>query len=86
MTTDDSRVSLLRRRRGYLNPDKVRAVAFWTTSMCIVIGVVAALLAIWRFSGTDVLWRTVASCAVIGGGTLAFALFNAIFDTTDELR
>jgi hypothetical protein len=54
--------------------------------MCIVVGVVAALLAIWRFSGTDVLWRTVASCAVIGGGTLAFALFNAIFDTTDELR
>ena len=84
MNTDESpRKSLLSRRRGYLNPDKVRAVAFWTTSMCIVIGVFAALLAIWNFSGTDVLWRTVASCAVIAGGTLAFAVFNAVFDTTD---
>jgi hypothetical protein len=75
---------LLTRRRGYLNPDTVRAFAFWTTSTCIFVGVVAALLAIWKFSGTDVLWRTVASCAVIAGGTLAFAIFNAVFDTTDE--
>jgi len=83
MTSDDEAQRLpLRRRRGYLNPERVRAVAFWTTTTCIVVGVVAALLAIWQFSGTDVLWRTVASCAVIGGGTLAFALFNAAFDTT----
>jgi hypothetical protein len=75
---------LLNRRRGYLNPNRVRAIAFWTTSMCIVIGVIAALLAIWQFSGTDVLWRTVASCAVIAGGTLAFAVFNAVFDSGDE--
>jgi uncharacterized RDD family membrane protein YckC len=73
-----------RRIRGYLDASKVRAVAFWTTSACIFIGVIAALLAIWRFSGTDVLWRTVASCAVIAGGTLAFAMFNAVFDTADE--
>lgn len=81
---DDVRRLPLRRPRGYLNPERVRAVAFWTTTTCIVVGVVAALLAIWQFSGTDVLWRTVASCAVIGGGTLAFAMFNAVFDSTEE--
>jgi membrane protein YdbS with pleckstrin-like domain len=75
-----------RGRRGYLDPQKVRAVAFWTTSACILVGVVAALLAIWQFSGTDVLWRTVASCAVIAGGTLAFTLFNAMFDIAEEER
>jgi hypothetical protein len=48
--------------------------------------VVATLLAIWQFSGTDVLWRTVASCAVIGGGTLAFAMFNAVFDSADVVE
>jgi membrane protein YdbS with pleckstrin-like domain len=81
---DEPRKRLTGHSRGYLNPGKVRAVAFWTTSTCIVIGVVAALLAIWKFSGTDVLWRTVASCAVIAGGTLAFSVFNAVFDVSDE--
>jgi hypothetical protein len=33
------------------------------------VAVVACLLAIWEFTGTDILWRTVATCAVIGGGT-----------------
>jgi hypothetical protein len=84
MDTDEPQKRPLGRRRGYLNADMVRAVAFWTTSLCIVIGVVAALLAIWKFSGTDVLWRTVASCAVIAGGTLAFAMFNVAFDAGDE--
>jgi len=27
----------------------------------------------------DVLWRTVATCAVLGGGTLTFAWVNAVF-------
>ena len=66
-------------RRGFLNPQLVRAVAFWTTSLCLLVAVVACLLAIWQFTGTDVLWRTVATCAVIGGGTLAFAWVNALF-------
>ena len=86
MTTDESRNRVFRRKRGYLDPDKVRAVAFWTTSACIVVGVAATLLAVWQFSGTDVLWRTVASCAIVGGGMLAFALLNALFDTTEPLR
>ena len=49
------------RRRGYLKPD---------------VAVVALLLAIWQFTGTDVLWRTVATCVVVGAGTLAFSFVN----------
>jgi len=71
-------------RRGFLNPELVRALSFWTTSLCILVAVVACLLAIWQFTGTDVLWRTVATCAVIGGGTVAFSLVNELFaDRTD---
>jgi hypothetical protein len=66
-------------RRGYLNPRLVRGVSFWTTSMCLLVAVVACLLAIWQFTGTDVLWRTVATCAVIGGGMVAFSLVNTLF-------
>ena len=66
-------------RRGFLNPQMVRELSFWTTSLCILVAVAACLLAIWEFTGTDILWRTVATCAVIGGGTLAFAWVNALF-------
>lgn len=65
--------------RGFLNPRLVRSVSFWTTSLCLVVAVVACLLAIWQFAGTDVLWRTVATCAVIGGGASAFSFLNALF-------
>jgi len=84
MTTDpqDSRPS--RKRRGFLNAQLVRGFSFLTTSMCILVAVVASLLAIWEYTGTDVLWRTVATCAVIGGGTMAFALVNTLFGERGE--
>lgn len=67
-------------KRGFLNPRAVTKIAFWTTSGCILVAVVAALLAIWNFAGTDVLWRTVATCAVVGAGMVAFYVINTIFD------
>ena len=70
--------------RGYLNPSLVRSLAFWITSISILIAVVASLLAIWKFTGTDVLWRTVATCFVVGGGTIAFAFVNALFACPPE--
>jgi len=79
MTNDAPPSDRRQQRRGFLNPQLVRAVSFWTTSLCILVAVVACLLAIWQFTGTDVLWRTVATCAVIGGGTLAFARVNTLF-------
>ena len=69
-----------KKRRGYLNPRNIRRVAFWTTSSCIFVAVISCLLAIWQFTGTDVLWRTVATCAVIATGMVAFFVVNAVFD------
>ena len=68
-----------RSRRGFLNPRIVLAFSFWTTTICIVVAVLASILAIWEYTGSDVLWRTVATCAVIGGGTIAFAVINGLF-------
>jgi len=67
------------KRRGFLNPKAVRALAFWISSLCILVAVAASLLAIWKFTGTDVLWRTVATCAVVGTGTLTFWWVNTLF-------
>lgn len=62
----------------------VRTISFWTTSACILVAVVASLLAIWKFTGTDILWRTVATCAVIGAGTVAFYWVNVLFGKTAD--
>jgi uncharacterized membrane protein YwaF len=68
------------RRRGYVQPALVVSLSFWITSACILVAVVASVLAIWEFTGTDALWRTVATCAVIGAGTLTFSWVNGLFD------
>lgn len=65
--------------KGFLNPDLVLRFSFWTTTICIAVASVASILAIWQFTGTDALWRTVATCAVIGAATLAFSFVNGLF-------
>jgi len=66
--------------RGYLKPVLVARFSFWTTTVCVLVAVVVSILAIWQFMGTDSLWRTVATCAVIAAGTLAFSWINGLFD------
>jgi hypothetical protein len=65
--------------KGFLNPQRVLTFSFWTTTICIVVAATASILAIWKFTGTDALWRTVATCAVIGTATLAFSFVNGLF-------
>ena len=72
------------KRPGYLNRALVVSFSFWTTTVCILVAVVASILAIWEFTGTDALWRTVATCAVIGAGTLSFSWINGLFDPNDR--
>ena len=72
------------KKRGFLNPTLICRFAFWTTTACLLVAVVASVLAIWQFTGTDALWRTVATCAVIGAGTLTFSWVNGLFDGGDE--
>lgn len=73
-----------RKRRGFLDPAMVRSISFWITSACILVAVLASLLAIWQFAGTDILWRTVATCLVIGSGTVAFYWINVLFGKTSD--
>ena len=72
------------KNRGFLNPKRVVAFSFWTTAASILVAVVASILAIWKFTGTDALWRTVATCVVIGVGTVAFSFSNRLFTPDDD--
>lgn len=75
-----SKASPTRRKpRGFLNPGKVRAFAFWVITLCILISIVASVLAIWDFSKSDALWRTIATCVVVAGGCGLFAIVNLSF-------
>jgi hypothetical protein len=47
----------------------VARFSFWTMTLCVLVAVVVSILAIWQFTGTDALWRTVATCGVIAAGT-----------------
>ena len=69
--------------RGYLPPRAVRGFAFFVITLCIVISVVASVLAIWEFAKTDILWRTVATCFVVASGVAIFAFVNLAFGDKD---
>ncbi len=67
------------RPRGLVNPEKVRMISFVTITICIIISVIACILAIWNFTKQDTLWRTVATCVVIAGGMMAFGIINGLY-------
>jgi Flp pilus assembly protein protease CpaA len=73
-------------KKGFLNPILILRVSFWVTALCLAIAVLASILAIWEFTGTDALWRTVATCMVVGFGTLAFSWLNGLFAPDDDER
>lgn len=65
--------------RGFFPPKVVRAIAFYTISLCIVASVVVCILAIWDFAKEDSLWRLIASFLVVAIGTALFAWVNGVF-------
>jgi len=72
------------RHQGFLNARKVRATAFFVITLCIIVSVMASILAIWNFAQPDVLWRTVATCAVIATGFVIFAKMNTSISSSGE--
>ena len=78
---DDGKIQ---KTRGFLNPRRVTSFSFWITAVCLFIAVGASILAIWEFTGTDALWRTVATCVVVGVGTLTFSWINTLFGMNEQ--
>ena len=68
-----------KKSKGFFSPTIVRTISFAIISVCIVFSVVMCILAIWDFANKDTLWRMVASCVVVAGGTALFAIANILF-------
>lgn len=64
---------------GLLNPDKVRITTFSVITLCIIISVFSSILAVWDFTNQDSLWRTVATCLIIGAGMIVFGAVNTAY-------
>ena len=73
-----------KKRKGFLDASKVRAVAFYIITLCIIISIVACILAIWDFAEKDTLWRTIATCVVIAAGCALFSGVNVVFGSSEE--
>ena len=74
----------LPKKRGLINQRIVQVVSFTVLVICILISVIACILAIWDFTKTDALWRTVATCIVVSGGMMAFGVTNILFGPRDK--
>lgn len=79
MDTPPQLPQLNKQKRGFINPRIVRTISFAVLTICIIICVVSCILAIWDFTKTDALWRTVATCVVVSGGMMAFGIINSLY-------
>jgi hypothetical protein len=76
--------SPLPKKRGFINQRIVQVLSFTVLVICIIISVIACILAIWDFTKTDALWRTIATCVVVSGGMMAFGVINSLYGPKDK--
>lgn len=67
-----------------LDQQVVRKGVFTIVSLCIVISLVAAVMAVWQFTGRDVLWRTIATSGLVAFAAIAFSMVNLAFGQDKE--
>ena len=66
-------------KQGLLDSNKVRIITFSVITLCIIISVLSSILAVWDFTNQDSLWRTVATCLIIGAGMITFSVVNTFY-------
>lgn len=62
--------------RGVLNPQIVRWIAFGVITVSLVVCTVLCILAIWKFTESDAVWRAIATFIVVSVATAIFTFVN----------
>ena len=62
--------------RGVINPQLVRWIAFIVITVSLVACTVLCILAIWKFTESDAVWRAIATFIVVSIATAIFTLVN----------
>lgn len=69
-------VKLKSETRGVVNPQVVRWIAFVVITVSLVACTVLCILAIWKFTESDAVWRAIATFIVVSIATAIFTLVN----------
>lgn len=62
--------------RGVINPKLVRNIAFSVITFSLVVCTVLCILAIWKFTESDAVWRAIATFIVVSVATGIFTFVN----------
>lgn len=62
--------------RGVLEPNLVRIISFVVITISLVACTVLCILAIWKFTESDAVWRAIATFIVVSVATGIFTFVN----------
>lgn len=69
-------VQVKAKTRGVVNPALVRSIAFGVITVSLVVCTVLCILAIWKFTESDAVWRAIATFIVVSIATAIFTFVN----------
>ncbi len=69
-------VELKDRTKGVINPQLVRWIAFSVITVSLAVCTVLCILAIWKFTESDAVWRAIATFIVVSVATAIFTVVN----------
>ena len=69
-------VELKSKTKGVVNPTTVRWIAFFVITVSLVACTVLCILAIWKFTESDAVWRATATFIVVSIATAIFTFVN----------
>ena len=72
----EARVKSVREIRGVLEPNLVRIISFIVITISLVACTVLCILAIWKFTESDAVWRAIATFIVVSVATGIFTFVN----------
>jgi len=69
-------IKIKQQTKGVINPRLVRNIAFTIITISLVVCTVLCILAIWKFTESDAVWRAIATFIVVSVATGIFTFVN----------
>lgn len=76
MEQQEHTVKIKRELKGVLDPKLVRILSFVIITLSLVACTVLCILAIWKFTESDAVWRAIATFIVVSTATGIFTFVN----------
>jgi hypothetical protein len=70
-----------KKKKGYFNHKRVKAVSFYIIISCIVLAVVISNLRVWQVLDPGIFWQLLISFAILAVGSVLFTIVNGLFRT-----